>query len=89
MNGKTLTKKMVVSAVAKATGISLNQCHKLMASTLRNTLDNLRQGKSVELKGLATFFVHHKSGRFGQNPKNGTVHNVTPRSVVIGRFKKK
>ncbi len=45
----------------------------------------LQEGKSIELRGLGTFFLKERKGRKGVNPKTGTVITVQPKKVPFFR----
>ena len=47
------------------------------------TVDALKDGRRIEVRGFGCLSVRKQSGRTFKNPKTGKVHHIPPRKRVI------
>ncbi len=78
-----LTKKDLVLAVAKETGITQVEVKRVVQHLLDRLIDNLQQGNTVELRNFGVFKVRQRAPRRGRNPKTGQEVPVPPKRVVV------
>ena len=78
-----LTKKDLVLAVAKDTGITQVDVKRVVQRTLDHLVESLKEGKNVELRNFGVFKVRQRAPRRGRNPKTGQEVPVPPKRVVV------
>ena len=78
-----LTKKDLVLAVAKDTGITQVDVKRVVQRTLDRLVENLKEGKTIELRNFGVFKVRQRAPRRGRNPKTGQEVPVPPKRVVV------
>ena len=78
-----MTKKDLVLAVAKETGITQVDVKRVVQRTLDNLVANLKEGKTIELRNFGVFKVRQRAPRRGRNPKTGEEVPVPPKRVVV------
>ena len=78
-----LTKKDLVLAVAKDTGITQVEVKRVVQRTLDRLVENLKEGKTIELRNFGVFKVRQRAPRRGRNPKTGQEVPVPPKRVVV------
>ena len=78
-----LTKKDLVLAVAKETGITQVQVKRVVQRLLDRLIENLKEGKTVELRNFGVFKVRQRAPRRGRNPKTGQEVPVPSKRVVV------
>ena len=78
-----LTKKDLVLAVAKDTGITQVDVKRVVQRTLDHLVESLKEGKTVELRNFGVFKVRQRAPRRGRNPKTGQEVPVPPKRVVV------
>ena len=79
----TLTKKDLVLAVAKDTGITQVDVKRVVQRALDQLVESLKEGKTVELRNFGVFKVRQRAPRRGRNPKTGKEVPVPPKRVVV------
>jgi nucleoid DNA-binding protein len=79
----TLTKKELVLAVAKETGITQVDAKRVIQKALDHLIASLKEGKTVELRNFGVFKVRQRAPRRGRNPKTGQEVPVPPKRVVV------
>jgi integration host factor subunit beta len=79
----TLTKKELVLAVAKATGVTQVDVKRVVQRTLDHLIETLKEGKTIELRNFGVFKVRQRAPRRGRNPKTGEEVPVPPKRVVV------
>lgn len=79
----TLTKKDLVLAVAKDTGITQVDVKRVVQRALDQLVESLKEGKTVELRNFGVFKVRQRAPRRGRNPKTGQEVPVPPKRVVV------
>ena len=79
----TLTKKDLVLAVARDTGITQVDVKRVVQRALDQLVENLKEGKTVELRNFGVFKVRQRAPRRGRNPKTGQEVPVPPKRVVV------
>ena len=78
-----LTKKDLVLSVAKDTGITQVNVKRVVQRTLDHLVENLKEGKTIELRNFGVFKVRQRAPRRGRNPKTGEEVPVPPKRVVV------
>ena len=78
-----LTKKDLVLAVARDTGVTQVDVKRVIQRTLQLLIDSLKEGKTVELRNFGVFKVRQRAPRRGRNPKTGEEVPVPPKRVVV------
>ena len=77
-----LTKKDLVLAVAKETGITQVDVKRVVQRTLEHLIESLKEGKTIELRNFGVFKVRQRAPRRGRNPKTGQEVPVPSKRVV-------
>ena len=78
-----LTKKDLVLAVAKDTGITQVDVKRVVQRTLDHLVEYLKEGRTIELRNFGVFKVRQRAPRRGRNPKTGQEVPVPPKRVVV------
>jgi len=78
-----LTKKELVMMVAQDTGITQVDVKRVIQRALHHLVENLKQGKTIELRNFGVFRVRQRAPRRGRNPKTGQEVPVPSRRVVV------
>ena len=78
-----LTKKDLVLSVARDTGITQVDVKRVVQRTLDHLIQNLKEGKTIELRNFGVFKVRQRASRRGRNPKTGQEVPVPPKRVVV------
>ncbi|MBI3010907.1 MAG: HU family DNA-binding protein [Candidatus Omnitrophica bacterium] len=78
-----LTKKELVMAVARETGITQVDVKRVVQRTLERVIESLKEGKTIELRNFGVFKVRQRAPRRGRNPKTGQEVPVPPKRVVV------
>ena len=78
-----LTKKDLVLAVARDTGITQVDVKRVVQRTLDRLIESLKEGKTIELRNSGVFKVRQRASRRGRNPKTGQEVPVPPKRVVV------
>lgn len=71
MAADSVSKKDLVSAVAKRAGLSQQQTGQIVDALFEEIADSLKDGKKVRLIGFGTFEVRELAARRGVNPQTG------------------
>ena len=78
-----LTKKDLVLAVAKDTGITQVDVKRVVQRTLDRLVESLKEGRTIELRNFGVFKVRQRAPRRGRNPKTGQEVPVPSKRVVV------
>ena len=78
-----MTKKDIVLKIVTQTNVKQIDVKKVVQKTLDCIIDNLSEGKKVELRNFGVFKVKQRKGRTGRNPRTGEVVPVLPKKVVV------
>ena len=78
-----LTKKDLVLLVSKETGITQVDVKRVVQRTLDRVVQNLKDGKTIELRNFGVFKVRQRAPRRGRNPKTGQEVPVPSKRVVV------
>ena len=78
-----LTKKDLVLLVSKETRITQVDVKRVIQLTLDYLVENLKEGKTVELRNFGVFKVRQRAPRRGRNPKTGQEVPVPSKRVVV------
>ena len=79
---KTLTRADIAEALYQELGFSHADSFKLIEKTLSYVTEAFASQETVKIAGFASFIPHKKSQRMGRNPKTGTAHVITERTVL-------
>lgn len=79
----TLTKKELVLAVAKDTGVTQVDAKRIVQRTLDAMIAGLKEGRTIELRNFGVFKVRQRAPRRGRNPKTGQEVPVPSKRVVV------
>ena len=78
-----LTKKDLVLAVAKETGVTQVEVKRVVQRMLHHIIESLKEGKTIELRNFGVFKVRTRAPRRGRNPKTGQEVPVPSKRVVV------
>ncbi|MCK4519256.1 MAG: integration host factor subunit beta [Candidatus Omnitrophica bacterium] len=78
-----MTKKDIVLRIASETKIKQIDVKRVVQKILQCIIENLQEGKKVELRNFGVFKIKQRRGRTGRNPRTGEVVPVPPKKVVI------
>ncbi len=79
----TLTKKELVLAVARDTGVTQVDVKRVVQRTLDHVIESLKAGQTIELRNFGVFKVRQRAPRRGRNPKTGQEVPVPSKRVVV------
>ncbi len=77
-----LTKKELVLAVAKDTGMTQVAVKQVVQRLLDQIIERLKEGRTIELRNFGVFKVKQRAPRRGRNPKTGQEVPVPSKRVV-------
>ena len=78
-----LTKRDLVISVSKETGITQVDVKRVIHATLTQLVEQLKEGKTIELRNFGVFKVRQRAPRRGRNPKTGQEVPVPSMRVVV------
>jgi len=78
----TMTKKDLVAAIAKDSGLTVKDAGKALNSFVSSVGKAMKKGQRLQLPGLGTFKVTKRSARVVRNPRTGAKLNVPAKKVV-------
>lgn len=78
-----LTKRDLVIAVSKETGITQVDVKRVVHDVLHQIIETLKAGNTIELRNFGVFKVRQRAPRRGRNPKTGQEVPVPPKRVVV------
>jgi nucleoid DNA-binding protein len=78
-----LTKRDLVISVSKETGITQVDVKRVIHATLTQLVEQLKEGKTIELRNFGVFKVRQRAPRRGRNPKTGQEVPVPSKRVVV------
>ena len=79
-----LTKADIIENINSRTGISRNEIHSVIDEFFEELKDGLRDGKTIELRGLGTFEVRVRKGKEkARNPKTGETVTIAARTAAV------
>ena len=79
----TLTKKELVLAVARDTGVTQVEVKQVVQRVLDRVIDSLKAGRTIELRNFGVFKIRQRAPRRGRNPKTGQEVPVPSKRVVV------
>ena len=90
---ETLTKALIVEAVAEANGYTHKKSVEIVETLLELIKSELESGDDVMISGFGKFCVKNKKKRKGRNPATGKDLIIAPRKVITfklsGKLKEK
>ena len=78
-----LTKRDLVAAVSKETGITQVDVKQVVQHSLSYIVESLKASKTLELRNFGVFKVRQRAPRRGRNPKTGQEVPVPSKLVVV------
>ena len=84
----SLTKSELISKVSARESLSLlteKDVDLAIKALLEQMVDELAEGRRVEIRGFGSFSLHHRPPRVGRNPKTG--ESVSVGSKYVPHFK--
>ena len=78
-----LTKRDLVIAISKETGITQVDVKRVIHRTLAYLVESLKTGQTIELRNFGVFKVRQRAPRRGRNPKTGQEVPVPSKRVVV------
>ena len=92
-NRENTHKKIIINNIFNKTGLPSNYIAKIVDDIISIVKRNLVVNETVKIKNFGIFSLKKKNKRFGRNPKNKIVHEISERKVVTFKvsndFKKK
>lgn len=80
-----MTKAEIVRRVKERTGLTRQQALNAVEIFLDCIKEALQREERVCLVGLGTFYVRHRRGRKGRNPKTGEIISVPEKKIPAFR----
>lgn len=77
-----MTKKDIIMRIADETGLKQIHVKEVVQRTFDIIVENLSEGKKVELRNFGIFKVKTRKGRVGRNPRTGESVNIPDKKVV-------
>ena len=78
-----LTKRDLVIAVSKESGITQVDVKRVIHGALQQMIEHLKAGTTIELRNFGVFKVRQRAPRRGRNPKTGQEVPVPSKRVVV------
>lgn len=78
----TITRSDIIEAASRETGLARTDTEKLVNEVLAEIVRALAVGESVKIMNFGSFYVRHKPGRIGRNPKTGEEIPIPPRRII-------
>jgi nucleoid DNA-binding protein len=75
-------KKNIINNIFAKTGLPNIYISEIVDNIILILTKNIIQHKKLKIKNFGTFFFKKKNKRFGRNPKNETIHEISERNVV-------
>jgi DNA-binding protein HU-beta len=80
-----MNKSELVKSVAEKAGLTKDQASKAIEAVVQSTIESLKSGDGLALKGFGSFSVQTRPARTGRNPK--TMAPIEISEKKIGKFK--
>lgn len=80
--GHTVTKKMLIEALAHRTGKTKDEVGLMLHAILDQMVAELVEGNRIEFRDFGVFEVRQRAARKGKNPKTSQELDVPPRRSV-------
>lgn len=77
-----MTKKDIIMRIAEETGLKQIHVKEVVQRTFDIIVENLSNGKKVELRNFGIFKVKTRKGRIGRNPRTGESVSIPDKKVV-------
>lgn len=77
-----MTRKDLVEALAKDSGLTKVAADKMLASLISNISQALKKGDKISLVGFGTFSVTKRAAREGRNPQTGKPMKIAAKKVA-------
>ena len=82
MDKVKLTRAQIVENIHTSLGIPRSTIQKTIEFFYESVKDGLIRGRTVELRGLGTFYMQHRKERIGRNPKTGKRAEIPAHGVA-------
>ena len=66
-----MNKSDIAKELAKRKGISIRKAYTIVCTTFEIMKEEILKGNKIEIRGLGTFRLKRRPGRFIKNPKTG------------------
>ena len=77
----TMTKADLIEEVSRVVEIPRWEAEDVVETVLRSTVQALRAGDKVEIRGFGKFDTRRRAGRIGRNPKTGETVEVPAKRI--------
>ncbi|MCY4159426.1 MAG: HU family DNA-binding protein [Bacteroidetes bacterium] len=78
-----MTKAKLIESIARKTGLTKKETTAAFLAFWETIEEALVRGESVELRGYASFRVHHQAARKVRNPATGDSMHLEARKVPV------
>jgi len=79
----TVTKKQVITALAREKGLHPNEVRSIVQSFLDTLVGCLEKGERIEFRDFGIFEVVRRKKKIGRNPKNAQVPVIIPEHNAV------
>lgn len=79
----TITKKKLITDIARKQGMHPNEVRLVIQSFLDSMADSLSEGDRLEFRDFGVFEVVKRKQKIGRNPKNASVAIVIPERRAV------
>ena len=76
-----MTKAELVEDVARAAELTKKDAERLVESVFESSIETLKHGEKIELRGFGSFRVRDRGARRGRNPKTGDPVSIPAKRV--------
>jgi len=77
-----MTKKDIILKISEETGLKQIDVKEVVQRTFDLIVNNLSEGRKVELRNFGIFKVKTRKGRVGRNPRTGESVTIPDKKVV-------
>lgn len=81
-----MNKSDLVSSVAKKAGLTKEQAAKAVDAVTETTVEALKSGDGLALKGFGSFTVQTRAAREGRNPKTKETIQIGEKKIAKFKF---
>ena len=82
IDSKNVTKKHLIDSIADKSGIKRGDVKRVVQGLLDQIIQELAEGKRLELRDFGVFEIKERSARTAQNPKTLQPVDVPPKRAV-------
>lgn len=81
-----MNKSDLVGAVAKKAGLTKDQAAAAVDAVVGTTIESLKSGEGLALKGFGSFSVQTRAAREGRNPKTKETIQIGEKKIAKFKF---